>query len=61
MSAYEDVKKLTLDPGVHHLAQLLDSLQEQVYECCGAPVAKKVETDAKESPHPSGAKKGAKK
>lgn len=35
MSAENDVRKLTIDPGAIALARLFDQLNEQVQNCCG--------------------------
>lgn len=43
MSYYDDIKKLTLDPGARELAKIADAmearvkvLEQKVAECCGS-------------------------
>lgn len=35
-TALEQAKRLTIDPGVHYLADLIDQLTARVDECCGS-------------------------
>lgn len=45
MSAENDIKKLTIDPGAIALARMFDQLNQQVQNCCGGD-----NTNAKAAP-----------
>lgn len=50
-----EAKKLTADPGVHYLANLLDELNARVDACCGGTNSRAVEAEGAAQPAPSAA------
>lgn len=53
-AALTEAKKLTADPGVHYLANLLDELNARVNACCGGTNSRAVEAEGSQ-PAPSAA------
>lgn len=54
-AALTEAKKLTADPGVHYLANLLDELNTRVDACCGGMNSRAAEAEGAAQPAPSAA------
>ena len=52
-AALTEAKKLTADPGVHYLANLLDELNARVDACCGGTNSRAVGAEGAAQPAPS--------